>query len=223
MIYWFKTGIVMLDEHPPTSSVKRRFTVTRGAGRRISTVLANLMRDTGAPTLALLAEQHGLRRIPGLSKEALITRVMRHLSADQMAALEADLIAARYGSYTVGGLVRLALARDTMRGRRPAPRLDQVSSDQAILVEGKAPRWVFTIRGHDVVLDLGRRTLSCDCSYFAFAAQRQALCKHLAMALELIPAAYAREALIDLLVSREYGDRNTQRWRFHTTHRADRD
>jgi hypothetical protein len=204
----------MLNEQTLAPAKGRRFTVTRSEAQGALTVLANLMRDTSAPALALLAEQHGLHRIPGLTKEALITRILRHLSADHMTGLEADLIAARYGSYSVDGLVHLALARDSMIGKRPAPRLDQVSPAEATLVEGSAQRWVFTLRGHDVVIDLGRRLLSCDCSYFAFASRRQALCKHLATAFELIPEAYAREALIDLLVSREYGERGARRWQF---------
>lgn len=70
------------------------------------------------------------------------------------------------------------------------------------------------MHGYDVVIDLQERLLGCDCEYFRFSSHHQALCKHLAFALTLIPETYAREALIDLLVSRQYGGPETPHWEF---------
>jgi hypothetical protein len=76
------------------------------------------------------------------------------------------------------------------------------------------------MRGHDQMIDVERRLLACDCEFFAFSSKRQVLCKHLAAVFQVIPPAYAREALIDLVVLREYGDRREGRWYFESTHAA---
>jgi hypothetical protein len=88
-----------------------------------------------------------------------------------------------------------------------------MSVRDASLVENKARRWVYTMRGHDVVIDLDEHLLACDCPFFAFAAKRRTLCKHLATALKLLPPAYARDVLIDLAVAQRYGGRPDQ-WYF---------
>lgn len=208
----------MLSKQTVAQSGKRRFTVTRRTGTA-SIVLVNLMRDTSAPTLAFLAERYGLRRVPGLSRDTIIMRILRNLPLDQLAALEADLIAARYGALPVGDLVQAAVEA-AAQGGRPAPRLDQISPREAFLVDRGMRRWAFTMRGHDVSIDIPNRTLACDCGYFTFAARRKALCKHLAVAFQLIPEVYARDALIELLVMRQYGDRSVQRWQFVSTRQA---
>lgn len=213
MIYWYVVKVcAMLNKMTPPQP-NRRFTVTRSGGQRASTLLLNLMRDTTAPTLAALAERHGLRRMPGLSKEALVSRILTHLNTQAQAALQTDLIATHYGGLSIDELIHLALKTAAHEGR-PAPRLDQISSEDAVLVEGGTQRWEYTMRGHDVVIDLAHHTLSCDCTYLTYAAHRQVLCKHLALAFRLIPAVYAREALIDLLVLRQYGEPGARRWIF---------
>jgi hypothetical protein len=174
-------------------------------------LLHNLLSDSSPHILVFLAEQYGLRRIPGLSKEALIERIMHHLLEDDLQLLMDNLIAARFGSLPVEQLVDMALQHADSKQK---PRLDQISPAEAILIEGGPSRWVYTMRGHDVVIDLERRHLTCDCHFFRFASRQQALCKHLATALKLLPEVYARETLIDLLVSRQYGGPQTPRWHF---------
>lgn len=203
----------MLNE-PRAHSERRQFIVSRSTPRPASAVLFNLLRDTSPSALAFLAEQYGLRRLPGLNRQALVARVMNHLTPQQLANLRDDLIAARFGALSVEGLVMLALVHDRQRNARPSPRLDKISRDSATLIEGSTTHWVYTMRGHDVLIDSARRVLACDCGYFRFAARRMALCKHLAMAFQLMPEVYAREVLIDLLVSREYGGPDTPHWRF---------
>src|SRR5688572_7811929 len=180
---------------------QRRFTVIRS--EEVDIVLSNLLWAASEPALAYLAEQYGLRRMPGLSKQALMTRIMKNLTPKQLGQMKDDLIAARFGALSVDGLVKLALVQDKQRAGKPAPRLDHISPESASLVEGSTTRWHYTMRGHDVFVDTHHCALACDCGYFRFAARRQALCKHLAMAFHLIPEVYAREALIDLLVARE--------------------
>jgi hypothetical protein len=213
--------MAMLEEQFYPTGEKPRFTVIRGDGRRASKVVLNLMHDTSAPTLIWLAERYGLRRIPGLSKRDLIMRILRRLSASDLTRLQQDLIAARFGPLTVDSLLQMALHQDSQRLGRPGkPRLDQVSAGDAILVEGGTGHWVYTMRGHDAEIDLVERRLSCDCTFFGFASRRKVLCKHLATAFKLLPEAYAREALIDLLVSREYGDGQATRWQFESRRAA---
>lgn len=188
-------------------------TITQIEARRISPLLRNLLEDTSAPVLAYLSDRAGLPRVPGLSKDALIRRLLNGLSVEQLADLEDDLIAARFGSLSVEALLDLAL--QTQRtGRAGSPRLEDMRTDQARLVEGGTRRWVFTMHGYDVMIDVAQRRLACGCDYFKYASQRHALCKHLARGLTLIPPVYAREALIDLLVTREYGGPDTPPWRF---------
>jgi hypothetical protein len=177
--------------------------------------LLNLLSDEDTPALAFLAERYGLHRIPGLTtKQAIVNRVLRSLTPPQLDRLKDDLIAARYGALSVDGLVRLALVKDKQRAGHPAPRLDQISPESATLVEKSTGRWIYTMRGHDTLVDTGQHVLACDCRYFKFSARRGALCKHLATVFRLIPEVYSREALIDLLVSRRYGGPNTPQWRF---------
>jgi hypothetical protein len=213
--------MAVLEEQFYPIGEKQGLTVSRGGGRRASKVLLNLMRDTSAPTLIWLAERYGLRRIPGLSRRDLIMRILRRLSASDLKRLQQDLIAARFGPLTVDSLLQMALHQDSQHLGRPGkPRLDQVSAGDAILVEGGTGRWVYTMRGHDAEIDLAERRLSCDCTFFDFASRQKALCKHLATAFKLIPEVYAREALIDLLVSREYGDGQAARWQFESRRAA---
>jgi hypothetical protein len=76
------------------------------------------------------------------------------------------------------------------------------------------------MRGHDVLIDAPNRTLACDCAYFEFSARRQAICKHLALGFRLIPEVYARDALIEMLATRQYGDRGVQHWDFVSTRKV---
>ena len=46
------------------------------------------MSDASLPTLAVLAERYGLRRMPGMSKPGLIARIVTHLSAEELVDLE---------------------------------------------------------------------------------------------------------------------------------------
>lgn len=206
----------MLETQVPKPEQATRFTIRRRQTPGASGLLVSLLQDTSAPVLVFLSERYGLRRVPGLTKQALIERILKHLDAEALESLKNDLIAARYGSLPIQSLVRHALALDRADRGRPSPRLDQVSAAEARLVESGGQRWVYTLRGHDVIIDLARRTLGCDCRYFAFAARRRALCKHLAAAMELIPEVYAREALIDLLVAREFGGQEMPKWIFRS-------
>src|SRR5687767_9826274 len=98
----------MINKSKMAQSDKRKFRVIRGIVEATSPVLATLMRDTTAPTLAFLAERHGLRRVPGLSQDALIVRILRNLSPQGLKGLESDLIAARYGGLPIQELIDLA-------------------------------------------------------------------------------------------------------------------
>ncbi|GAB4469015.1 MAG: hypothetical protein Kow00124_03850 [Anaerolineae bacterium] len=197
----------------------RRFTVVRPTEKRVPGVLINLLKDTSAPVLVALSEQYHLPRVPGLSQQALIDRLIRNLSAAELNELKDSLIAARFGGMPIEMLLRLALERDTIRAARrriraARARLDTISPDEAVLLEGGPRRWAFTMHGYDVLVDLTARRLACSCTFFSFAARRRALCKHIATAFELIPETYAREALIDLLVWREYGTTDMPGWQF---------
>lgn len=186
---------------------------------RPSGVLVNLLKDTSIPVLIALSEQYGLPRVPGLNHDALTSRLLRGLSSDQLRRLKDHLIAARFGGMSVTDLVDLALERDAGRASRQGggqgtPRMDQISQQEALLLESGLRYWVYAIRGHEVSIDLHHRTVSCACSYFAFSARRQALCKHIAITFKMIPEVYARDALIDLLIWREYGTTDTPAWTF---------
>jgi hypothetical protein len=61
----------------------------------VSSTLDNLLRDASLPTLAVLAERYGLRRMPGMSKRSLVSRIVANLSAEELLDLEDELIAAR--------------------------------------------------------------------------------------------------------------------------------
>ncbi len=174
-------------------------------------ILHNLLSDSSPHILVFLSEQYGLRRVPGLSKEALIERILHHLREEELPLLMDKLIAARFGSLSIDQLIDMAIQYPD---RKQKPRLDQITPSEAILIEGDPYRWVYTMRGHDVVIDLEQRQMTCDCHFFRFASRQQALCKHLATALKLLPEVYARDALIDLLVSRQYGGPRTPGWHF---------
>jgi hypothetical protein len=209
----------MWDEKTVSRDGSAHTDLIRGHAPLDSPTLDNLLRDASVPTLAVLAERYGLRRMPGMSKHSLVSRIVAHLSPDELVDLEDELIAARYGTLSVDELLSVALAQDAARLSRPGrPRLDQITPDDAILLEGGAQRWVYTMRGHDVTVDIGQRYLACSCRFFSFAAHRHALCKHLVTAFQVIPAIYAREALIDLLIWREYRAGAEQRWQFESTH-----
>lgn len=211
----------MANQYAFSIPQRQQFSIKRAESTPIpgSKVLYNLLKDTSPPVLAMLSERYGLRRIPGLDKEALIERIARQFGSDDLKRLEDELVEARYGDVPIGRLIELALGDPVtkVQGRNdPAlpgkARLDQISTDDAILLEAEDGRWVYTMRGHDVIVDLDQHTLACDCAFFSFASRRQVLCKHLAVAFRLLPRAYAREALIDVLVQREYG--GGQDWSF---------
>jgi len=167
-------------------------------------LLPNLLRDTGMPVLAMLSEKYGLRRIPGLGKEQIVDRMIRHLSPEDQKRLEDELIMARFGQASVDDLLDIVLEVDVTRPSS-RPRLEEMSIGDATLVEGASRRWVYTMRGHDVLIDLNERVLACDCPFFSFSSRRQVPCKHLVTALRLVPTVYAREVLVDLAVARRFG------------------
>jgi hypothetical protein len=213
--------MAMVNLQSPPHRVGKQFSVIRSEGRYTPAVLINLLHDTSAPVLALLAERYGLHRIPGLSAQALIARILDHLPGEALAALQDELVTAHFGVFPIDALLELALSSEQERKKGASrPRMDQISLDEATLLSGGPPRWDYTMRGHDQVIDLGRRLLACDCEFFAFASKRQVLCKHLATVFKLIPIVYAREALIDLLVVRQYGDQREDRWYFESTRAA---
>src|SRR5574341_1267366 len=165
--------------------------LTASARRDVADLVHNLLNDTGTPALIYLAERHGLPRVPGLGRAALIERILLHLSPAALAELGDELIASRFGDVPTPAL--LARLRDLSGERMPhtgAPRLDSISAEEATLLESASGRWLFTMRGHDVGVDVAGQTLKCDCAFFTFASKRSALCKHLLTALALIPEAY---------------------------------
>ncbi len=200
------------------------FTLVYPQQKPVSSLLHNLLTDTTPAILISIAEQYGLPRVPGLDRAGLTRRLITMLNDEQLQHLQADLVTARFGGQSVRELVTLALERDIERDRqrtgkmRPA-RLDAINPHEAILIESGPQRWVFTMRGYDVLLNLEHRHLACGCTFFEFASRRKALCKHIATGFELIPPVYAREALIDLLMWREYGGSDTPPWLFEG-HRA---
>jgi hypothetical protein len=167
-------------------------------------VLANLMRDTGVTVLVMLSEKYGLRRIPGLGKEQLIERILRNLPEDSHKRLEEELISARFGQASIDDLLDM-LFEDEGNRKAAKPRLEDMSPSDATLIESGSRRWVYTMRGHDVRVDLNERVLGCDCAFFTFSAKRQMPCKHIITALRLVPQVYARDVLIDLVVARRFG------------------
>ena len=178
--------------------------------------LANLLNDTSTPALMALAERYGLKGVWLQSHEALVEAMRRDLPPAVQARLMDELVAARYGALTIDGLLTEVLTTAMRRDpRTTAPVLEAVSESEAELVEEGPPRWRFTIRGHSVTVDAAARHLACDCRHFEFAGRRGMLCKHLAMAFRLMPEAAAREALIALLVTEQYGGPKTPRWRMH--------
>lgn len=199
---------------------QQTFTVVRAGRTKTSPVLMNLVRDTSTPVLVYMAEKHGLRRVPGLSRNELVERMLRHLSPSALEALEDDLIAARYGARSVEELLGMVLYSDERRLAHGKPRLDDMPAEEATLIQGGTRRWVYTMHGYDVIIELHQRRLACGCPFFRFASHRRALCKHLARALTLMPEAYAREILIDLLISRDYGGPDTPTWEFRSLRAA---
>ena len=198
-----------------------QYIVTRPAADRAPATLRNLLADTSAPVLIALAEKYGLPRVPGLDQRALLERLLRNLSAAELEDLLDDLVAARFGSLTIDQLLDRLLELDARRselqsGHAGRARMDQISADEATLLEGGGRRWAYTMRGHDATIDLARREVSCDCQFFAFASHRGAICKHIATAFKLLPEVYAHKALVDILVSREYGTPATPEWSFES-------
>ena len=186
------------------------------ANRRGSDILINLMNDTDASVLAMLSTRFGLRRVPGLNKDAIVERLLRYLSDERLLALQNELIAARYADLSIRQLLRLVIDGPSREEGATKARLDQIVEGDASLLESGDRRWKYTMRGHDVTLDLNKHELSCGCQFFAFASKRKTLCKHLALGMTLIPPAYAREALIDLIVMRKFGDRRQPQWSFES-------
>lgn len=201
---------------------KKIMVVQKNTIRVIPPLLGNLLRDTSMPTLLFMAEQYGLKRIPGITHTGMINRLFNELSEEDLDDLRNALIAARYGSNSVDELVEIALRKaDPVRGGKlGTPRLDDMPAAEALLMESSPGFWAFTMHGYDVVIQADRRILSCDCHYFRFAAHQKVLCKHLARALILIPATYARDILIDLLLWRHYGDPETPEWHFESSEAA---
>lgn len=210
----------MVSSKYTSSRTGKPFAVIHSGKRNAPTVLINLLHDTSTPVLALLAEKYGLYRIPGLTGQALITRILGHLSDEALLDLRNELVAAHFGDLPIRDLLEIAIAGQQENGGTSKPRLDQISLQEATLLDSGPPRWEYTMRGHDQVIDLEHRLLACGCEFFAFSSKRQLLCKHLATAFQVIPPVYAREALIDLLVLRQYGDRREGRWYFESTHAA---
>jgi hypothetical protein len=192
--------------------------VSKHRPQRDWTVLSNLLADTDARLVAMFYNRHGLKPIPGLSRDGQIQRMLAHLTSHQLKQLEDELIAARYGDISTEALIQILMSNDGS-GRQNHARMDQITASQATLLEQKGRRWNFTMRGHDVMLDVDRRRMACDCEFFAFAHARGKLCKHLATALGLIPESYAREVMIDLLVHREYGKHRPD-WSFESKRAA---
>jgi predicted nucleic acid-binding Zn finger protein len=193
---------MMANQRFPTMEQNRQTQLTLPEADR--GVLANLLRDTGMAVLAMLSEKYGLRRVPGLAKKQIVARILKHLTAEDQTRLEQELIAARFGQASIDDLLAIVLEQDA-DGLGSRPRLEEMSVGDASLVENSTRRWVYTMRGHDVVIDLNQRSLACDCPFFAFAAKRHMPCKHLVTALRLVPPVYAREVLIDLAVARRFG------------------
>jgi hypothetical protein len=182
------------------------------------TVLSNLLADTDSRMVAILYNRHGLKPIPGLSKDGQIQRILANLDDHALKQLQNELVAVRYGDMPTDTLIRIVMEGNHLRQHIRA-RMDQIALSEATLIDQKGRRWAFTMRGHDVVIDADRRKLACDCEFFAFAHRGGGLCKHLATAVRLIPASYAREVLIELAVQHEYG-KERYRWSFESKRAA---
>jgi len=174
------------------------------AGRHSSPVLGSLLDEIGMQVLAMLSEKYGLRRVPGLGKEQIVERMLKRLSPADRDRLEDELIAARFGQASIDDLLDIVLETDTDRPSS-RPRLEDMSLGDATLIESGSRRWLYTMRGHDLLIDLNQHVLACDCAFFAFSSRRQMPCKHLVTGLRLVPPVYAREVLIDLALARRYG------------------
>lgn len=180
-----------------------------------SDILLNLLRDSDASLINYLAETYGIMRVPGLSHDKLIQRLLRHLTADEADSLRGDLIAARFGNAPVAALLEMILENaGGAEGLKRRPRVDQISPHEATLLQGGPQVWTYTMRGYDVMINAMSHTLMCSCPFFGFAARRRGLCKHLVLAFKLIPDAYARTILIDLVVAQLYGNKDTDPWHF---------
>jgi hypothetical protein len=211
----------MVSSQVTSSRTNKSFAVIHSGKRHTPTVLINLLHDTSTPVLALLTEKYGLRRIPGLTANDMVSRILGHLSDEALLDLQNELVTAHFGDLSVKDLLDIALAgHQEHNGNASKPRLDQISLQEATLLRSGPPVWEYTMRGHDQMIDLERRLLACGCEFFIFSSKRQVLCKHLATVFQVIPPVYAREALIDLLVLRQYGDRREGRWYFESTHAA---
>jgi len=158
-----------------------------------------------------------MSRVPGLARENLITRLLNTLTDHELIQLENDLIASHFGGLSVEQLLEVTLDLDEEeRGKAGRARMDRCDPSEATLVEQSGRSWQYTMRGHDVLIDVDQCRVTCDCEFFKYASSKEGLCKHIATAFEMIPKVYAREALIDILLDRLYGEHGTH-WRFTST------
>lgn len=176
----------------------------------------HLLQDASIPALVMLSERYDIMRIPGLSKQQIITRLLTSLTDNQLRALRGDLIVANFGGLSTEELLKIVISQDRKKDTVGRARLDHVSIEQASLVEASGRRWHYTIRGHDATIDLPHRQMACSCMFFKFAAPKGVLCKHLATVLRCIPQTYAREVLIDLILQRTYITQSKQ-WHLQST------
>src|SRR5512138_1993887 len=102
--------MVMVGSHVISSRTSKPFAVIHSGKRHTPTVLINLLHDTSAPVLALLAEKYGLHRIPGLSTNDLVTRILGHLSDDALTDLQNELVTAHFGDLPIKDLLEAAIA-----------------------------------------------------------------------------------------------------------------
>jgi hypothetical protein len=162
-----------------------------------------LLAHTPAATLVHIAQEFGLPRVPGLSQTQWVERLLAAVPHDK---LYDSLIALRYGVFGLDELLN-KLLDGIPYNKVPIsrPRMDRIDPQAVVVVAHTTTRWAFTMRGHDVLLDVRTHQLGCDCRHFEFASRYGAICKHIATAFRVIPAAYARAAIIDLLIEREFG------------------
>src|SRR5262245_28172949 len=104
------------------------------------------MNDTDVSVLAMLSTRFGLMRVPGLSKAAIMERLLRYLSDERLQMLQNELIAARYADLSIGKLIEMVNA-EPKRDHTSKARLDQINMGDAILVEASDRRWQYTMRG----------------------------------------------------------------------------
>ena len=183
----------------------------------MSASLVRLLDEASLDAMLTFAKTQQIPVAHLLTRHDVIMALLRYLNDGQLAELTESLIRARYGRMSIRELLDTLIARSVERSRRPAPRLDRVSQDDAALVQGSPDCWTYTMRGHDVTIDLARHSVGCSCTYFTFSARHGGLCKHLATAFALMPEVYAREALIDLIIAQSDSDNPRGGWRFTGT------